>query len=126
MNMDDDRRSEDSLVRYTVKELLAQMFSKLDSIDAKLDAKADRTELMLMIPRVERLEEWGVGYKASEQYRQTLIDEHRLMVKQIRHLEQMAITQETIDHYRRWLLSGAGLGFLSVTISIAVSIQRLF
>lgn len=60
-------------VKYTVKELLAEIRSDVKAIDAKLDTKADTTDLNDLRVRVGVLEHAQTQTSAEKNYRRWLI-----------------------------------------------------
>lgn len=75
---------EASGVRFTVKELLLEMRDDLKSLSTKLDAKADKSEVVTLISRIEVME-----FKVRE--------------AEVREAQREQDSKETTDH-RRWFL----------------------
>lgn len=93
---------EQAKVEYTVKDLLDKMSVKLDSIDLKLDTKADAAEVKVLQEhqrstdaRVEKLATW----------RQDHLTEAARWDKELKILTDNYIAQQALTHSRRWWIA---------------------
>lgn len=101
-------------IRYTTKELLQQVNDKLDSIDAKLDAKADKVVVEQLIKRVDELDRDVVKRQGSfmldfaEQKTElkrvaNAVDVNLPLFQELRH--NFKTTQATIALHNEWMKS---------------------
>lgn len=87
----------DSLIRYTVKEMLAQMFLRLDKLDEKLDtfgeSKADRADVLALALRINSVEKWITQADARRDSYLELQTQHKGMLEDVEALKTQSVSR---------------------------------
>ncbi len=78
-------------VSFTVKELLGQINSKLDTMAIAIAAKADHAEMQRLAARVETLERAGIAQKSITRYKRWLLGSGIALVAAIATLAALAV-----------------------------------
>lgn len=115
-----ERRKDDSLVHFTVKELLAQMFGKLERIEQKLEGKVDVSDLLVLEQELRRLEAQIMPPALRDRY----LEDFRTLKTEHEAMRLTMATQQERRADRRWLFAAAipgGLGGLAALVNLLVN-----
>lgn len=118
------RADTEGLIHYTFKEMIAQLFGRLDKIDDKLNdfaaRKADVVVVENLTVRLNHVEDWATGLKAQEEYQRQLIAEHRQNRKDIDRLATESVSRAFV-----WKVGGGILGVAASVTTVTVALARL-
>ena len=110
-------------VTFTVKELLNRIDGKLDTMAIAIAAKAETAVVERLIGRVETLEATD---KSNRQIGELYLAEYNAMKNDVRTLKDGAVTQASLNRYKRWLLAttiaaiGASSGFVVIALKAII------
>lgn len=130
------REFDTGMVRFTVKELLAQIIGSIDKLNDKHDRLEDRLELALAA-KVDRadfleLERRIVHFEKQEPLGQEVISQFRQVQKDVSSvsgrvnvLEVNSASKSAVERYRKWLIGVAIGGAGAFVAAIALILSRI-
>lgn len=121
------------VVRYTVKEVLARIESKVDSLTGLLASKADRGELMNLSTKLENMEKHGSPQlvEVSEELKE-MRSASRTIEDRIQDLEAQSATKDALETHNitieqnrsrtRWAVISASAAVVGVILNTIFNI----